>query len=643
MSTPLQKLFGHVEPHAGETLLSLITRSAELNVHHRLHAFLRLGGVKMLKPDHIPFTRIHDAEKLSAWMGVDQSKISAAMHPAISLGYEDFVHWYGTRIPRRFIDAKVYRYSPATLKDGAFQRALWTLRPLAFCPYSKELLLDSCPVCGRRQGWRYRSSMDICGKCRVPLTAARTLRLSEEDSDDAVNAAFLASPDRSERQRALELLPDPFCHWDGGEALAAIVELGALPIGEARRRRSLVREIKNGDFSSFEISDLVRGYRFAKKWPESIAEELEQHAINDTVQRTLQLTALAGPFGKYFHKSNNPTPLTKLVRDAVPSALYSLGVVPSQSSGCCPDWVRKGSTITQSEAIKLFEMDAGTLRRLHGQGECVVMIRQQGSGNLYDAEKLGASVALMRSAARESDCAADLGIPRHCAGQLQESGLLRQLCDQDALLMAGCPLFDPTSLRELRSRLNTVPIIKGHGTQTVQTLLRGRFHPADWADAIAAILAGRMGFVRRSKSGPILAKGMLESDSARLFLAKLPHRDPPSDVAVSAASASIILGVTQGIISCAVSLRLLKTERVHNPLRISLSELERFHRAFISGAEGDRLISCKRGQFSRLMSAEGIDPIAKLYGNAFWDRATVEKHCEKTAGRNWKARRCSSV
>jgi hypothetical protein len=464
--------------------------------------------------------------------------------------------------------------------------------------------------------------MDICGKCRAPLIDAEANRLGEDHADDAANAALLASPNAPERRRALDMLPAPFCHWEAGEVFAAVVEVGALAIGDAPDRVGLVRAIKNGDFSAYKTSDLVRGYRFIKRWPQSLTDELRRLAVDEAVKNTLQLPVLAGPFGKYFYKSNSLTPLTALMRKEVPPLLYSLGVAPLRTSGCCPDWIKKGDTITQNEAIKMFKLDASTLRRLHGDGQCIVMVRG-GVGHLYTKEALHNSVATMRSAARGIDCAKELGIPLHCVSSLRDAGLLSCVEDRDALLLAGVPLFDPLSLQVLQSRLRNVPVVSEPGTQTLQTLLRGRFHPGDWADAIAAILSGDIGIARRSKSGPILTNGILEEKSAQRFLASIPHRDLPNDVVVSADTASKMIGVTHCIISRAASLGLLKVERGHNPLRINLVELARFHQAYISGAEGDQCFSLKRGGFSRRMRMASIAPVAKSHSNTFWDRSAV--------------------
>ena len=418
------------------------------------------------------------------------------------------------------------------------------------------------------------------------------------------------------RQRALTLLPEPFCQWEAGEAFAAIVEMSTFSTMDATNSNGAPqwKSLRGGDFSSYTASDLVRGHRFAKAWPHS----LELMLPSVLTRNTLNLQKLTGLFGRYFQPSSLVTPLAKLMKVEIPRLLAKGDFIPVPSSGVCPGWARRSGVVTHNEAAKKFEIDKTTLRRLRARGRCLIKSSEQRASILYDEHALGNSIRIWREAMREKDCARETGLPKYCVEHLRLSGLLKEIEDHDAILMAGEKLYDSGSLQQLRTRLESIPLSSGRGTRTLERLLQGRFHPADWTDAISAILSGELRIVRCC--GASLIDAVVEEESAAIFLLRHPEREPPKEIVVSNALAGKLIGICDSPICAAVQQGFLVGVRGRRSNEISLFELARFHRRYITAAEGDLLLNLRPGSFSWKMRARGFQPLAKLNRTNVWYR-----------------------
>lgn len=60
-------------------------------------------------------------------------------------------------------------------------------------------------------------------------------------------------------------------------------------------------------------------------------------------------------------------------------------------------------------------------------------------------------------------------------------------------------------------------------------------------------------------------------------------------------------------------------------LDISLGELDRFHGAYLTGAEGERRLGRKLGTFRRLMTRLGYSPVAAAHKMLVWRRHDGER------------------
>jgi hypothetical protein len=293
-----------------ESILSLVSRVSAANLLERIGDVLTLAGLSKCQLSSVPFRDIAAAEALSRLLAIPERDLRARMHlPVIRDGIPDLVDWYGISLPRRFIEAKTRRFSPATLAQREWHCAADMLRPFNFCLHSWEYLQNHCPRCERQIGWKYARGIGTCEHCGRSLRQHRNQRLPWELRNDAAAVAALIDRDPAKRAAAVLVLPSPFSNWQPGDAFSAVVELGAVVAElDDESRRGIVLRTGLGDFSNFQPADLVNGYQFISEWPFSLEQRLSRIAATQTREHT---TALCG-LNKYFKSTNAATPLRDL-------------------------------------------------------------------------------------------------------------------------------------------------------------------------------------------------------------------------------------------------------------------------------------------------------------------------------------------
>jgi hypothetical protein len=614
-------LFGAVTPHEGETLLSIIARSAEANVHPRLGSFLRLAGINTLRPAYVPFTRIDDAEGLARRIGISPVEVLRRTHSLMAAGAGGRINWYGTPLPRLLVDAEVYRFSPAALEHASFQRAQWMLRPLTFCPETMELLTSECPRCGHKQVWKYRSSMDICERCRAPLTRAKAPLIHADLRKDAKQAAGLVDPSEAKRSHVLASIPHPFAGWEGGDVFSAAIELGAMLSNERVAERVL--KVKRGDFTEYSAENLVEGFRFIKDWPASLERQLPQWL---DLQRSCELRKCIGPLSRYFGPAA-PTKLRDLVREEVPKMLSRMAITPSASRLQRVDWISTSGTISQKAASVEYKIDAATLRRLRTTGNPANLAKCARGDSLFDKELLGKSVSVLRDSVTARNCAKVLGVPDYSIDAIVKRGLLVPVSDADANTLSSCAIYDSRSLLALKSRLKSVPRHRSEVGIAVSDLLHNRMHPEDWADTIEAVLSGHLKKAAlNSDSSAKFQDITVEYRGGERFLSMLPERPAPLDIWLCRSAAASLLRLRAWLVSDAIKQELLpakvKNGKGH---AVSLSELSTFNTKFFFSIEAKRRLGIDSASFARRMIAAGFLPLAKIGNTHVWCRADADR------------------
>lgn len=620
---PIRPLLGRVEPYSGESLLSLLTRSATLNVIPRLRDIVSLAGIPTTMPQFVQFSKLDRYREIAQLLDIDPEFVKSLMHPVVHrAGLADAVLFQGTLLPRSFIDVRLRRYSARSLRQAAFARATWMLRPLSFCPDSMEMLLEECIVCGSKLRWLRVLGIHVCDNCGRSLRRAHSTRVEWSLQKDARTISNLVHVDTYKRAEASALLPQPFCHWEPGDAFAAVVEFGQVLKNMTNEDQEGHESPSQHIFSELEVSHLVGGYQILRTWPDSFPRLLNEIAKG----RTGSCQTVLRPIWRLLSANSSPTPLRLLIREAAPP-LFRSGTVPLKSRrGLRLSWISKGVLISAKQAERRFHIHRHIIRRLSKTGKCLVS--NQGGWTqeaaLYDSRLLAKSVAILEKAIRIPECARALGFPDYCVNAVVREGVLSSIDDEDALLLAGEPLFMRISLEGLIGQISDVPITAGPGEISLLEALQGTVNPYPWAAMLKAILDRRLRLLGRGSASLSVAERLLiNSQAARKVLDTLQMPDLPTGLSISCLSAARALGISNVLLGKAAHAGFMGATKTTNRLMIPIADLDSFNTNYVFGGFAARLIGIPHRDFTCLMEAHGMKPIARISHKLLWLRREV--------------------
>lgn len=616
MESECRPLLGKVFPYADETLVSVLSRSAEANVHKNFAPFVRLIGIDTSTPEYTAFTQCHSAHVVARNIGVDVQEITRRMHVSGGQG-KYWVDWYGTPLPRGFIEVEKYRFSPKSLQRNSYQRSQWTLRPLGFCVESRELLSTCCPCCGKELVLRYQCPMNECGWCHAALTEATGVLIDRALANDAVAGAKLVDVNENVRRKALCLLPEPFCSWEAGEAFSAVIEMGA--ITNDTKENSLLSKVKRGNFCDFSVSTFVDGYRFIKNWPSSFDHYLGLWL--DTTE-TADINKCLGPLSRFFRQKAAPTKLRETIRTSVLDSLTKLGVQADRSRRAHVHWMGTAGSINRISASRKYKISLKTLRRLQTSSVTERAFCCRGR-DLFDEELLANSIRILRESISTYSAGTQLGLPAFCLPSLRARGLLDKETDRDATVMAQEVLYTVESVQRLSAAMLAASTESVEDAIPLNEVLRGKFHPDDWADAVAAVLEGRIAIsLRRSDGGP--QKIQVNAAQAMALRCELPNRLAPDDIYVSSVGAASLLGIHDVTVGRLISSGYLNAKLGKGNIKlISLHQLYEFHGRYYWQCAFPRIEMDARTLRGKL-NAQGIFPKENIKRINLWDRVAVE-------------------
>lgn len=616
-------LFIPVRPEPGENLMSMMVRACDANVLGRLAQFQAIVETRKSRVEYLPFTGFEDAHVIAELLGVHLDVVVGRMHATWAhSSADDYIDWYGTPLPRRYVETRTMRFSPTGLASGEHHRAVWSIKPLKYCATSMEALVGACGMCGRETSWVTTKSTTRCSACNYPFSVTPTEGVRAELQHDARRVACLVSPDGAIRADALSLLPAPFNSWEAGDVFHAVVELGfiannPIQVPGCTRWKSMTR----GSFKEYSIDDLVSGYRFVRDWPRS----LDLHLTKLINGRSGNTRALMGSMGKYFDQAASKTPLRELIRFDAPTALRKIDAPVRGNQVGGGVLARSAGTLTATEAADHFKVDKKVIARLSASTSCCIAKSTLRCGVvLYNRARVEAALKAWRGSIAFDQAARVLGVPPYCTEAFIQAGLLVEVSDADALLLSdGVRLVSRKSLDVLAQRLEEQPLGHADGLDSVPFLsgMTNVLHPDSWAAAVQQILNGEIqltGF--RERAGPLLNRFLVVEQE----LAKLKDDDdrlPIPDVNVSGVVAADILGVSNTLVSGAVRLGLVHGKKTSRRIDVPLSEVRRYRREFIGAEEVTKKTGVRSQDFSSSMRSHGFEPLGQAYNTYLWRRA----------------------
>jgi TniQ len=172
-------------PYFDETATSVIARAAELNGHVNLYHMLRGSGILYFgEKIESMFSSKEKYERITKFIGVcDISTRVIAKGGSVRRRRE----FDGVHIPDNIFRLSLSAYCPQCLREAAYWRKNWLLRPYTVCSMHNSYLYESCGHCSQ-QLEHDRSFLCICSGCEKDI---RDLPII--DADSSVSEWFINS------------------------------------------------------------------------------------------------------------------------------------------------------------------------------------------------------------------------------------------------------------------------------------------------------------------------------------------------------------------------------------------------------------------------------------------------------------------
>jgi hypothetical protein len=156
-------------PMVGESLLGFTNRCFARTPAKQAVQGLALAGIGKLTPTGLATTLDDPAsiEGLATLLRTSAVEIEQRLHRPGTLDNKRSaaIDFFGAMIRADYRDSRHRRVSPRALSVSLHHHAIWDLRIFSFDPETRETLIDACPVCGKKLGWRRAYGIHMCEWC----------------------------------------------------------------------------------------------------------------------------------------------------------------------------------------------------------------------------------------------------------------------------------------------------------------------------------------------------------------------------------------------------------------------------------------------------------------------------------------------
>lgn len=463
---------------AGESLDGYVARVAAAHHMPRMAQITEVTGEIQLHRPHASFCDDMGLEILADCLGIGRA--STRLHSPLWSPDTRSLNFFGTAVPREFLQFSYRRFSPKALSMSAHHRGLWQARQLPICTETWEYLEERCPNpnCRRRQVWRRTAGIDLCDYCAEPLTRARAAPVPENMRDSLAMLVGLIHHDLDKRRIARRHLPPELSDLGGGHLLELACALA--PVVDRRVATLLQsRSLCLDSTRDLLVPALAATWPFLAGWPGAI----EQHVAD---KLNLGGTEKGGSTRKAFYKV--------LCDRSNPKLSPAVQKVLSQLFERCRTARSRGVTI--AEMTKLTGADRPTLFRMRKAGTLPSFLALDGIRLkvLVNKDAVAPMVVQRTPRLRLIHAAEMLGVPTYAIREIAHLGLVEVVPVPpgrgDYLQLAVCRDGMQALCDKLYCRL-TQPN-DAHLISLAQAMRKIGGRPKPWARVLKAIADGEL-------------------------------------------------------------------------------------------------------------------------------------------------------
>lgn len=173
-------------PYPDENFRGYMIRLTEDNGYDNPSTVYSLAGITIRHYEETPAfcKKCNDLKQLSDITGIDETVFKNMMPKqaestsGMNTGDKSF-SIYGQLMPDQMIRRGHVRICPDCLKETGYIKGIWSVAAVTVCPIHNNMLIDSCPKCGKKLNWK-RNKVSICS-CNYDLRNASARKIGNAD------------------------------------------------------------------------------------------------------------------------------------------------------------------------------------------------------------------------------------------------------------------------------------------------------------------------------------------------------------------------------------------------------------------------------------------------------------------------------
>ncbi|QAS78565.1 hypothetical protein CO657_10995 [Rhizobium acidisoli] len=413
----------------------------------------------------------------------------------------DFVMFFGHAVRRGHI-SNARRIAPQMLAQGERLKAIWSLKPLALDPVSREYLCDRCP-CGALLGWELSCDAWTCDQCGADLRDA-PVKIYNPRNEKALDfAARLIDPESSERNSSLPAGSE-LADERAGDLFQLIVRIAQtcqrIEAADARK--------------AIEPHNIERAGRAVLDWPNGF-EEL----VDSIIAPTSESRELGWFDSKPLRRLQFDQTLPATIRTRIKGLLDSARRIEAvNSQGVTPSRFVYPSKVGDTNRLKRPREDVLTLVRSRGK---------KVDGRFAPSAHFNPYMTAMRDIGTVRRFSEDMGLPMPAVWELLNRGMAPELATDIAHLgPVPLPTVESSLIADVSKIIRPGTRIGALGLVSCCFALDPSMG-FSWSSILRAVLDGQLEVWRGRRRKRGLMSELVVTDFS--FLRSLVETQPTSD------------------------------------------------------------------------------------------------------------------
>ncbi|MDB5555357.1 MAG: hypothetical protein JWL86_5341 [Rhizobium sp.] len=591
---------GIPKPIDGESILGWLSRAFDRTVIVDLKHGLGLAEVRPFgNVSGVSIVERH-VDGLATLFSQNRSEIARRLHPKSPFDHYkgEAIDFFGTKIRTQYLETIFRRVSPRALALSPYHRAVWDLRPFCFDPTTRELLLDTCPVCNHRMRWTFVRGPTHCEVCVDGSGwAATDLRdhpqplvdIADEEAIGFVTDLVDVDPDK--RSRARKLLPSALTDASNSDVFEAVMAIASCFRPEVfGKMKTVGRPLRAKDFVGFGPDLLEIAGRMI------IGGEMGFAAGTARLRGRMQergaahgLFAEIGPLaGTAVDPSLAPIVKAFLVQSFERDLddTNGLGLVRRRLGTVRPS--AGGSWLNMQEANELFGLSKHVLQRLAASG-AVETRRTESDATpvLMKRDEIAPFAAMYKDAIDEGRARAILRLSAAEIGELVERGIVERLGEPVTSMMDGQVSYRRSSVRAVLMAIKERAVPAADSRSIRDHLMKAATRlppPVPWAAVIDGILSGDIAIELLHQKGLEWRRWVAPIDPEKFEILVATERaqwSPRLDQWISRQHAAQMLKITESSVYKLAASGLLASKRERRHTIYKRADVETAARKYI--------------------------------------------------------------